>query len=182
MTYLLAIPYAAIAILVMAYLVYKCKTITGKVVVGIITIFAAFLPLGWDAMLGSVYFNYLCSEKGGIHVYHTIKLGGEYFDEHGIPKFYDDKKTFKEMNIANRYIGEGKFDRNYSRRLNIAKQQYKIIDSKTGSVLGDFITYMYFGGWFVKHSGFHGAGETCNPIRETDKQLRQLPTKVFYKN
>lgn len=182
MSYLLLIPYLIFAIYIVVRVTRRRKTLLAKTGTVLLVSFLLYLPLGWDVILGRAYFNYLCATQGGVHVYQTVKLGKEYFDEEGVSGFYDKNKRYKDMRLGDKYKGSSYYDRNYSTKFNIAYATYSIHDVLENKVLGSVKVFTYFGGWFINHTGFHVVGESCFPDNVFDEKLRQLPTSVFLKD
>jgi len=46
------------------------------------------LSVGWDVIAGKLYFKHICEKDGGVHIYQTVELVPECWDEDGRPKFY----------------------------------------------------------------------------------------------
>ncbi len=179
MTFLLIPPYLIFAFFVMRNVLKKQNTRKRKWQMGLLTAFLLYLPFGWDVILGRAVFYGLCATQGGVHVYQTVELGPEYFDKDGVPLFYDRDYGFDEMSLAEIYYGSNEYNINYMRRLNIAKDEYMIVNENNNDVLGLYRTYIYFGGWFVNYTGFHVSGESCPPLEVLSKDLRGLSNKVF---
>ncbi len=56
--------------------------------------------------------------------------------------------------------------RNFNTTLNIGKYPDELVDLKTGEVLGEKVSYVYFGGWFFKYTGFNVEGCDVMDIQE----------------
>jgi len=163
MTLILVIPYLIAVFFVVKAIVHQQKTVKRKWAIGLLMVFVLYLPLGWDVILGRAYFYYLCSTQGegGVHVYQTVELGSEYYDKDGRPKFVTWNDWFDSSVFNDRYKFKKKGERSFSPVLNIGKYTDIIVDKNDDHVLGDKISFIYFGGWFMKYTGFHVGGEGC---------------------
>ena len=115
--------------------------------------FLFYLPVGWDVILGRAYFNYLCHKDGGIHIYQTVELGPEYWNEDGSPKFYTTgfkKGNFDEGFFDGRYKQSNKEDKSFKRRVNVSRHLIQMVDASTGHVLGEMVSYLYSNGWVME--------------------------------
>ncbi len=164
MTFLLIPPYLIFALFVIRNVLKKQHTRKRKWQMGLLTAFLLYLPFGWDVILGRAVFYGLCETQGGVHVYKTVELGAEYFDKDGVPLFYDRREFFKNMTLAKYYIGVDINDSPKSSLFDIGKSNYKIKDIRNSKVLGEYIGYANFGGWFVNHTGFVMKGDACLPL------------------
>ena len=179
MTFLLIPPYLIFAFFVMRAVLKKQNTRKRKWQMGLLTAFLLYLPFGWDVILGRAVFYTLCATQGGVHVYQTVELGPEYFDEDGVPLFYDAKMNINDVNVAGKYIIKMKRDRYLSRILNLSKNQYEVIEVGSGKVNGDYILYKYFGGWFMSYTGFGEKGEGCPSSKLASEYLEEMIKNVF---
>jgi len=109
--------------------------------------FLFYLPVGWDVMLGRAYFNYHCEKDGGIHIYQTVELGNEYWNDDGSPKFYTERGSFDEEFFDGRYEKKQDDDRTFETMLPVSRYLLQIIDTNTGYVAGEIVTYQYTNGW-----------------------------------
>ena len=179
MTFLLIPPYLIFAFFVMRAVLKKQPSRKRKWRMGLLTAFLLYLPFGWDVILGRAVFYTLCATQGGVHVYQTVELGAEYFDEDGVPLFYDKNEFFKNMSLMNRYLGNKDIERSENTFLNISKTKYKIIDSWNNRVLGEYIKYAFFGGWLANSTPFLVVGESCPEKEALDDKLIELTKNVF---
>jgi len=161
MTFLLIPPYLIFAFFVMRAVLKKQNTRKRKWQMGLLTAFLLYLPLGWDVILGRAVFYGLCATQGGVHVYQTVELGPEYWNEDGRPKFILDNGELDENTFSGRYESKRASDRNFSKLLNIGKFERSIMDKKTGDKLGTLTRIMYFGGWFLNYTGFVVGASDC---------------------
>lgn len=139
--------------------------------------FLFYLPVGWDVILGRAYFNYLCHKDGGIHIYQTVELGPEYWNEDGSPKFYTEKGDFDESFFDGRYeYITTKTDRNFRIILSVSRDLTQMIDTNTGNILGERVSYLYGNGWVMETwQPFSTSGQRCP--RSSD-----YPTPSDYKD
>jgi len=125
--------------------------------------FLFYLPVGWDVILGRIYFNYLCHKDGGIHIYQTVELGAEYWNKDDSPKFYTDRGDFDEDFFDGRYEHRAVWsDSKFKTTLPVLRDLWLIIDSKTGRVLGTRVSYLYINGWVTETwQPFSTRGKYC---------------------
>ena len=161
MTFLLIPPYLIFAFFVMWRVLKKQPDRKRKWRMGLLTAFLLYLPFGWDVILGRAVFYTLCATQGGVHVYQTVELGPEYWNEDGSPKFIMENGELDENIFGGRYESKRVSDRNFSKLLNIGRFERTIIDRKTGGKLGTLTRIMYFGGWFLNHTGFVVGANDC---------------------
>ncbi len=161
MTLLIIPPYFIFLAFVINAMLRKVNGRNRKLFVLILMIFISYMPLGWDVIYGRIHFNYLCATDGGFHVFNTVELGDEYWNEDGGIGFITQDGYFDEVRMGNLYIAETERDRNYSEISNIAKDRKIIRNVTTTEILGEHISFVYFGGWFTSYSGFSVGGERC---------------------
>ncbi len=162
MTFLLLPPYLIVAVIVIWRVVRSVKGKGKKWGAFFILVFSFYLPLGWDIMLGRAYFYYLCETQGGVHVYSTVELGSEYWAADGSPVFISSDGFSDGDEFNRKYIFKKVAQRNFFKTLNIAKYPDQVINTETGGVLGEKISFVYFGGWFLNSTGFVVAGTRCH--------------------
>lgn len=70
-----------------------------------------------------------------------------------------------EMSIDGRYSGESITDQHFSKKFNISKRSYILVDKKESKELADHTSFTYFGGWFAnKGQPFESRGFGCKEI------------------
>ncbi len=179
MTFLLIPPYLIFAFFVMRNVLKKQNTRKRKWQMGLLTAFLLYLPLGWDVILGRAVFYGLCATQGGVHVYQTVELGPEYWNEDGSPRFFSRDLGFDEINILDGYLGSRETDSDYSKALNLSVTKYEIVDVEKDVTMGVYVKYTYFGGWFMNYTGFHVGGESCPSTDKLDEDLLEFINRVF---
>jgi len=178
-TGLILIVYFSFVIAVSKWVYKKQQKTSVKWVASIGTaVFLLSAPMA-DNIIGEIYFRYLCATQGGIHVYQTVELGSEYFDESGAPKFIDSKGNIK-TEMLNDYDFTREQDRNFHTVFRIVKIIYRVRNNKSGHVAGDRITYFFYGGWLVNSTGMHARGAQCPTTK--DVPLTDLINNIFTKN
>ncbi len=165
MTFLLIPPYLIFAFFVLRAVLKKQNTRKRKWQMGLLTAFLLYLPFGWDVILGRVVFYGLCATQGGVHVYQAVELGSEYWNGDGSPKFIDSKGNLDNLLLENKYINVDEYSENYFKIFSISKTDRKIIFKSTGKTISRHTSYIYFGGWFSKYTGFHVSGDGCHTAR-----------------
>ncbi len=125
--------------------------------------FLFYLPVGWDVLLGRAYFHYLCHKDGGVHIYQTVELDSENWYADGSPKFYDIKGNFDEDYFEGRYIQVDIFrGHDFKTQLPILRDLIRVIDTDSGLVFGEVISYLYIGGWVINTwQPFSTRGQRC---------------------
>ncbi len=134
----------------------------------------------WDVIIGRAVFYTLCATNGGINIYQTVELEPEYFDEDGVPLFFDRNKfSLNDMTLGNQYVGNE--ERRYvSKLLNIITHHEDIVDVKNNQSLGLVRYYVYKGGWvFNELDTGSGSGDSCP--KYSSKNTIELSRKVFIK-
>jgi len=143
-----------------------------KVISGLaIFLFALLLPIT-DEIAGRVYFNHLCETEAGAKVYQSIELPAEYWDENGKPEFYvnySENLGKKYPMIYMRGVASSLF--------NVDNAGYKFVDKQTDEVLGEVISFRYWGGWLRRNFSLHNSANSCessekiiNKIFKSEKQ------------
>ncbi len=162
MTFLLLPPYLIVAIVVI-WKVLKCVEGKGKKwSVFFLLVFAFYLPLGWDVILGRAYFYYLCETQGGVHVYQPIVLDTEYWNDDGSPKFIDSENgELDETFLADRYTIIRSNEKSYGKMFRVSSIVTELLDSRVNDVIADRVIIFYGGGWFLNNSGFHVDSLSC---------------------
>ncbi len=161
MTFLLIPPYLIFAFFVMRNVLKKQPTRKRKWQIGLLTAFLLYLPLGWDVILGRAVFYGLCASQGGVHVYQTVELGPEYWNEDGSPRFVTKDGRFNSTVFNGKYKFEI-IDKRYSENMmNTGQIIEKISDVSTGKPLGERVIIDYHGGWVAKYTGFFVRGSRC---------------------
>lgn len=136
---------------------------------GLIIVTAIFLLPFADAIVGRIYFNFLCHYEGGPTIYKTVDLPIEYWDEKGIPKFnvnryernkmrfiFDDKTIINASDFENIWTSK-----NFNNFFKIDKDIIRISDKKNKEVLGEYILFRKRSGWFVSNFTPNGSATSC---------------------
>lgn len=142
-------PFYLIFALYMINQLMKLYTGKKKWTVFLSLVFIFYLFVGWDVILGRVYFNYLCNKDGGVHIYETVDLGSEYWNEDGSPKFYTDRGAFDESVLEGKYQFVRVRDSSFTTIFNIRRDVHKVIESLNKKILGERVAYQYWGGWVM---------------------------------
>lgn len=126
----------------------------------------------WDEILGRIYFKYLCETQGGIKVYKVVELPGEYWAADGKPKFYDDKNG--NFYLTQDYPSELKIE-GHSSILHIDRLITILRDKEKEKSIAEKVSYMYWGGWFVRNSSPHNTAVSCgNDLEQYGNFIRQV--------
>jgi hypothetical protein len=155
--------------LVLAFLVGKKfikKSLTLKITGGFaVFLIALLLPVS-DEIAGRIYFNHLCETEAGVKVYQTIELPAEYWDEGGKPKFLKSNADLDKSVI------EG-FEAGWAKDIKFAyssmdESHAVLTDVRNSKILGEVVTYIYWGGWLIRNFSPHNTGQSCGQIQGVD--------------
>lgn len=146
------------------------KRIPNKWGKGIAIAILILIPTG-DAIVGHLYFSYLCSSEAGVKVFQTVELPSEYWDENGNPRFYVNRYGHNNLRfifLDKRTIDAPQFDytwvtTTYSDLFHIDKDVLQISDHEKGKTLGQYFLFRYWGGWLdTQISGLiHNSAISC---------------------
>jgi len=136
------------------------------------------LPI-WDEIAGHIYFRHLCETEGGIKVYQTIELGPEYWNPDGSGKFITVAAEREGKLLVPGYSWKSQWNRDFNKILNIAKQQYSVVEVSTGAEIASKIFFVNFHGWLTNHSFAHVTGDRCPSLDAST--YRGLLEQVFVK-
>ena len=153
------------------------KTTNEKIIKSVIILLLSVLPIWGDEILGQIYFYKICKEKAGINIFKTIQLDDKYWNENNEPIFLVSGE-FDSSIFNNKYSVLRKKNTKYNTMFNIIKLDASVINISTNEILGNVTRFAYFGGWFVKHSGFYNKGKVC-PVEYgfTEKMIKQVFVK-----
>lgn len=122
----------------------------------------------WDEIAGRIYFKSLCEAESGIKVYKVVELPGEYWHSDGRPKFIMANGDPDEAMLSDRVGFSNEFQEKYSAYFRIKRHARVVSERSTGQVLGKYIRFIYFGGWFKNHTSAHVGGIGCPSPEEND--------------
>jgi hypothetical protein len=114
----------------------------------------------WDIVLGRLYLNYLCSTEAGVKVYRTVKLSSEYWDTNGRAKFLKQNGDFDSTFFKGRFK-ESRLTVPIGPFFKIDEIRQQLVDSSNQKVLGEVVSFMYWGGWVSRNSGLHNSATDC---------------------
>jgi len=120
----------------------------------------------WDEILGRTYFKYLCETESGMKVYKTVELPTEYWKANGEPKFITWDGLADKTMLGDRYDFPSEFEEKYSQTFRIKRHAEVVASKQTKEIVGQYIRFIYFGGWVVNHSSVHVSGTGCPSIEE----------------
>jgi hypothetical protein len=136
----------------------KGKNLPLKIAGGLMIFLLTFiLPFG-DEIAGRIYFGHLCATEAGAKVYQTIELPAEYWDEHGKPRFYDEKTG--NMTIEFSQYAEI-ISNHIIRAFGIEERQSILLDKTTHQKISDNPWFLYWGGWINKTFSPHNTALHC---------------------
>ncbi|MGD2172085.1 MAG: hypothetical protein PVJ78_07320 [Gammaproteobacteria bacterium] len=135
-----------------------------------------------DILVGRWRLNHACETEGGLHIYHKVALGPEYWREDGSPK---------SINISGNHVERGNFNSEiFDNRIIKVREDYvyekyprirvgttKIIDQANNQILGEVKILFYKGGRFLFLLGDY-AGARCPKVRGL---YTKLYTDIFFK-
>jgi hypothetical protein len=132
-----------------------------------------------DEIAGRIYFRHLCETEGGIEVYKTVELGPEYWNPDGSGKFITVAAEREGKLLVPGYSWKSEWNRDFNKMLNIAKQQYSVVEVSTGAEIASKIFFVNFHGWLTNHSFAHVTGDRCPSLDAP--AYRRLLERVFVK-
>ncbi len=138
----------------------------GNIVGALVFLILCLVPFA-DEIAGRTYFSYLCADKAGVKVYQAVELGGEYWDERGKARFYDDGNGDFHME-GYRIKHKTKA---YSFPFYIDHAGYERVSEKSGIVLGEVINFRYWGGWMRRKFSPNNTGTACDGEIERSNDL-----------
>jgi len=152
--------YIRLAIWVVRKLAGECesKQVKWGVRVAVALVFS-LIPM-WDVILGRIYLNYLCSTEAGVKVYQTVELPADYWDGLGRAKFFKENGDLDHSFLKNRF-GETSSTKPYSSFFRIDETHRQLVDNSTQKILGEVVSFMYWGGWISRNSGLHNTAVDC---------------------
>lgn len=115
----------------------------------------------WDEILGRIYFKSLCETESGVKVYKLVELPGEYWFPDGKPKFIKANGDPDEAMLSDRVGFSNEFQEKYSTYFRIKRDARVVSERSTGQVLGEYVRFIYFGGWLMNHTSVHVGGIGC---------------------
>lgn len=158
----------------LAFKAAKRFTSTGAKVMAALGTFLLVLVLPFaDEIAGRIYLRHLCTTKAGVKVYQTVELPGEYWDEQGRPKFYNEKNG--NFYLSKDYPTQLKIEENLS-ILHIDRLVTLLQDQMREEVFAERASYMYWGGWMRRNLSPHN---TATPCGEDLAQYGSLIKQVF---
>jgi hypothetical protein len=118
-----------------------------------------------DILQGRWWLNHACETEGGLHIYHKVELGPEYWREDGSPKYINITGTALERGNFNSEVFENQIvqeieDYRYEKYPRIRVMATRILDRPNARVLGEVKVFFYDGGRLAYALG-EFAGETC---------------------
>ena len=126
---------------------------------------AVAVPAG-DEIIGRIYFEYLCATKTGIHVYQTVTLPSSYWDATGEPIFLEANGNYHLDNFPPKgRVGT------YNSTFHVDNSGYSIIDRDTGDVLGDDVSFRYWGGWLRRELSSNNVANSCGGRHQRNQKL-----------
>lgn len=137
------------------------------------------LILFGDSITGRIYLNYLCETEGGAHIYQTVELGPEYWNEDGSKKFIYPKGHKKYGGFNG--VLEGRYDSSTEAHeyfFNVVKKIRNINDTETGEIMAEYNKFYFHNGWVVNSVGYPFQGLSCP---ETQEIYMHLLNSVFAK-
>ena len=121
-----------------------------------------------DEIIGYTYFEYLCAAKTDVNVYQTVTLPSSYWDTNGEPKFLEANGNYHLEGYPPR-----RDNSKYSSAFHIDKMVVSIINRETGSVLGDYTNYFYWGGWLQRGLSPHVSASSCRGSQQRSNKLKR---------
>ncbi|MEO6976386.1 MAG: hypothetical protein ABI144_11035 [Gallionella sp.] len=156
----LVVPWLLVAVLVAVKVSQLPKIGVARLAAGVGTFVLVFLLPFSDDIVGRIYFNHLCESEGGVRVYQTVELPAEYWDAQGRPKFFKGNGDLNHSLLNNRF-GEPSTTKSYSTLFGIDESHQQLIDNSNQKILGEVISFMYWGGWVSRDLSPHNTAVDC---------------------
>ena len=154
-------PYVLIWSIIVALSLVFIKRALYKTVVIVFFSIGIWLFLFWDTIPARIEFNKLCERDAGIHIYKTIEISSEYFDDGVL-----DYERLKEEKM---YVYERKRV-DINSKYNISKLHNLI--TVNNKVYAEVFIYTYKGGWFFNR--IIPVGESCPSKFRSSKVLEKI--------
>lgn len=135
------------------------KTKRGKYIALAILI---LIPMG-DEIVGRITLSYLCATEAGVKVYQTVELPAKYWDEHGKARFIQREGylEFDESMLGNQFARKSSLQ-SRSIIFRVDRDSYQLVDTKTQSVFGEDVNFMYRGGWIARNFSVNNSAVGCS--------------------
>ncbi len=156
----LVVPWLVVAVLVAVKVSQLPKMGVARLAAGAGTFVVVFLLPFSDDIAGRIYFNHLCETEGGVRVYQTVELPAEYWDAQGRPKFFKENGDLNHSLLNNRF-GEPSTTKSYSTFFGIDESHQQLIDNSNQKILGEVISFLYWGGWVSRDLSPHNTAVDC---------------------
>jgi hypothetical protein len=114
----------------------------------------------WDIVPGKIYFNHLCETEAGVKAYRTVELPAEYWDEKGQAKFFKKNGDLDHSILKNRF-GEPSLTKPNSAFFGIDQTHQQLVDNSNQEILGEVVSFMYWGGWISRYLSPHNSAVDC---------------------
>lgn len=135
------LPYLLLALVVTVVAARRARTPSRKrwITIGLLVFFWAFAHI--DDILGGIEHKWLCNKEAGFWVYKPAKLPPELYDAAGKPRFMTNLEPNKKL--LEPYMRFQKQDLAQFSKLPLIIDKYhvRVIDAKTGELLGENIDF-----------------------------------------
>ena len=118
------------------------------------------VPFG-DEIAGHLYFNYLCANEAGVKVYQTVELPGEYWDERGREKFFNQYGNLDHDLWVKVLDESGGHVERYSSVFSIDKDTSPVKQRTSQMMLAEVTTFRYWGGWMRRNLSPSNTAISC---------------------
>lgn len=122
-----------------------------------------FFALFADEITGRLYFNHLCATEAGVKVYRTVELPAEFWDAEGRARFLRANGDLDKHLLGSRF-DEPVLTKQYSSMFQINKRHQQLVDTNSQLLLGEVISFMYWGGWVSRNLAPHIRAIDCQRL------------------
>lgn len=151
--------------LLVAYRVAKRFKGSAAIAVGITSFLVVVLLPFLDGIVGYLLFQHYCA-KTGPRFYETLTLPATYWDEKGRPTFIRPDGHLNRKVLGDR-IRESSRTAPYVEVLGITEYRHQVVDTMTKKVLGEVVTFGYWGGWVSRNLRIGPpSGTSCKNFRD----------------
>jgi hypothetical protein len=142
--------YAGLALVVTIVAVSLAKRRWAKWAAAVVVISVFWGLTLIDDVMGAREHRLLCEKEAGVKVYKQVMLPAEYYRPDGTPKFIEKYGQIYPPALAGYVKFEWRNQDSYAiRYLKIDKEFYSIIDSRTGELLAERISFRRWSSPFV---------------------------------
>jgi len=124
------------------------------------TALAVVMVFTWDEIVGRMYFHYLCETEGGLRVRKQTGLPASLWNADGTQVFFPPRHDPSDEIFQRRL--EFRADIKTTYPFNITGYSDQLTERATGTLLGSYAWFLYFGGWLSNATALHTTATSCH--------------------